>query len=65
VRGRSTSARPASSAIRSITSGPCLANRGRLSARKHGQFAELDDATIAALEQIIGDAMAGSVGDPP
>ncbi len=43
----------------------CLANRGRLSARKRGQFAELDDATIAALEQIIGDAMAGSVGDPP
>jgi len=42
----------------------CLANGGKLSARKRGQFAELDDATIAALEEIVCDAMADSVGDP-
>ncbi len=42
----------------------CMANGGKLSARKRGQFAELDDATIAALEELVRDAMADSVGDP-
>lgn len=40
----------------------CLANGGKLSARKRGHFAELDDATIAALEAIVRDAMLDSVG---
>lgn len=42
----------------------CLANGGKLAARKRAQFMELDDATIAALEVIVRDAMEGSVGDP-
>lgn len=41
----------------------CLANGGKLSARKREQFSELDDATIATLEAIVRDAMRGSAGD--
>lgn len=36
----------------------CMANRGKLSTGKRGQFAELDDATIAALEEIVRAALA-------
>ncbi|MBZ5709546.1 hypothetical protein [Nannocystis pusilla] len=43
----------------------CLANGGKLSARKRGYFAELDDATIAALEAIVRDAMKDSISEPP
>lgn len=39
----------------------CLANGGKLSARKRDHFAELDDATIAALEAIVREAMGQSV----
>lgn len=42
----------------------CLANGGRLSARKRDLFPELDDPTIAALERIVREAMGPSVGDP-
>lgn len=41
----------------------CLANGGKLSARKRGLFAELDDATVASLEAIVREAMGSSVGD--
>jgi hypothetical protein len=37
----------------------CLANGGKLSARKRGLFAELDDATVATLEAIVREAMGG------
>ncbi|MDC0673747.1 Fic family protein [Nannocystis radixulma] len=43
----------------------CLANGGKLSARKRGYFAELDDATITALEAIVRNAMKDSISDPP
>jgi hypothetical protein len=33
----------------------CVGNGGRLSARKRSRFAELDDATVAALEAIVAD----------
>ncbi len=33
----------------------CLENNGRLSARKRGLFAELDDDEVAAMEQAIGE----------
>jgi hypothetical protein len=42
----------------------CLANGGRLSARKRDLFPELDDPTIAALERIVREEMGPSVGDP-
>jgi hypothetical protein len=35
----------------------CLNNNGRMSARKRGQFALLDDETIAKLEAVVRDAM--------
>jgi hypothetical protein len=37
-----------------------MRNGGRLSARKRQRFTELDDATIAALEEIVTDVMSGS-----
>ena len=39
-------------------------NGGRLSARKREHFAELDDATIAALEVIVREEMGTAAGDP-
>ncbi len=41
----------------------CLANGGRLAARKRDRFAELDDPTIARLETIVREAMRSSAGD--
>jgi len=35
----------------------CLGNGGKLSARKRELFAELDDATLAALETLVREAM--------
>jgi hypothetical protein len=35
----------------------CLSNRGSLSARKRSKFAELDDATVAALEAVVREAL--------
>jgi hypothetical protein len=42
----------------------CLANGGRLAARKRDRFSELDDPTIARLESIVREAMRISAGDP-
>ena len=35
----------------------CMQNGGRLSATKRGQFAELDDSEVAAMEAAIQDAI--------
>lgn len=40
----------------------CVSNGGRLSARKRPRFAELDDATVAALEAIVAEMRRPSVG---
>lgn len=40
----------------------CLSNKGRLSGRKRARFAELDDATVAALEGIVVEAMGPRMG---